>query len=71
MSDEELGFDLPAYDVWECVKCHLYFIDPEDFPNAKPEDDEQVEPRLYWLSVTEPVCSKCAIAAGIPPIDER
>lgn len=63
------------YDTWECTKCRLHFIDPEDYPHlaAMPDDEEDVsglEPRLYWLNITEPICSTCAITARIPPIDE-
>jgi hypothetical protein len=80
MSEEEFGYDEEsfdfddralAYDTWTCAKCKEVFIDPEDYPNAKPADGEQVEPRLYWLSITEPLCCECAITSGIPPIDER
>lgn len=63
------------YDTWECTKCGSSFIDPEDYPHLTtiPEGEENVrglEPRLYWLNITEPVCSDCAIKSGIPPIDE-
>jgi hypothetical protein len=55
---------------WVCAKCKITFTDPEDLP-----EDTQVstalEPRLYWLSITESVCSNCAAAAGIPPLDKE
>lgn len=68
--EEDFGLDVDNYNIWTCVKCDKEFVDPEDFPDVKIADDLTFERRLYWLNVNEPICSSCAIAAGIPPIDE-
>lgn len=60
----------PELRTWFCTKCNKEFVDPEDYPWAFLPRDLEREVRLYWLSITEPLCSSCAIAAGIPPIDE-
>lgn len=66
----------PNVETWNCIKCNRNFVDPEDHSYAdalaearKHEVVERLEPRLYWLSVTEPLCGDCASEAGIPPID--
>lgn len=58
--------------TWECVKCHKKFVDPdepvydpEDYNHSFPEESQE-----HWLGPTEPVCTSCAAAAGIPPVDE-
>lgn len=68
--DEEFG---QKYDTWICAKCKQELVDSEDFPGLEKKLDHEIgyEPRLYWLSSTEPVCSSCAISAGLPPIDKE
>lgn len=69
--DDDDDLDNPEYDIWICAKCNKDFIDPEDYPDAEPGEGEQIEPRLYWLSPTEPVCHSCATKSGLPPIDKE
>lgn len=59
--------DYPKYDTWNCAKCGTEYVDPEDMtlPTREPK-----QLRLYWLSVTEPLCEDCATQAGIPALDE-
>jgi hypothetical protein len=78
MSTELDDLEFTEYDTWMCAKCHSLFVDIEDFPNARIVDDGQelselpsLEARLYWLSLTEPICEACAVIAGIPPIDKE
>lgn len=61
--------EIPEYTTWYCTKCHKEFIDPEDFSIASIDKEIPRELRLYWLSVTEPLCEACADIIGIPPID--
>jgi hypothetical protein len=61
--------ETPDYETWSCSKCHKEFIDPEDFSFPHVAKDIPREPRLYWLSITEPLCENCAAIVGVPPLD--
>lgn len=65
--------DDPGCKSWKCVKCNKEFIDPEEFPNGWMHTSETVklETQLYWLGISEPVCSNCAVDSGLPPIDKE
>lgn len=69
--EDELEYGDLDYDTWSCSLCDSCFVDPDDHPNAKLDTNECFERRSYWLSPTDVVCASCAIAAGIPSVDEE
>lgn len=62
--------EVPPVETWECVKCHKKLVDPDDCPWAHMYA-YKIEAKDHWLGPTEPVCHSCAVAAGIPSIDEE
>jgi len=65
------GRDIMDVQTWHCIRCNRDFVDPDEVPEAIHfRNQDIVERKDHWLGI-EPICTECAVAAGIPSIDEE
>ena len=66
--------------TWECSRCHRKYFDADiimttpnfkSYEHFKESSPLPIEPKDYWLGDTEPICEDCAVASGIPSVEEE